>query len=129
MAMCCRPNCQKGRNAAEQHAGHKLPGMQEHEDAGHRTPLQTLHVLFTQEGAPLEAEEVNAWANVTVMWGNLLYEASQMRAAVGHEWRPALDEAVAKFRAAGCPEADIRQALANHTQAAHIELPPLVTLL
>ena len=74
----------------------------------------------------MEPEEVNAWANVTVMWGNLLYEASQMRAAVGHEWRPALDEAVAKFRAAGCPELDIRQALANHTQAAHIELPPLV---
>ncbi|KAK9834855.1 hypothetical protein WJX81_004062 [Elliptochloris bilobata] len=78
-----------------------------------------------QEGAPVEPEEVNHWANVTVMWGNLLYEASQMRAAVGREWRPALDEAVAKFRAAGCPEPDIRQALANHTQAAHIDLPPL----
>jgi len=62
---------------------------------------------------------------VVVMWGNLLYEASQMRAAVGRPWRPALDAAVAKFRAAGCPEPDIRQALANHTQAEHLELPPL----
>ena len=93
---------------------------------GFEKPSENVLRLSTQEGAPLESEEVNAWANVTVMWGNLLYEASQMRAAVGHAWRGALDEAVAKFRAAGCPEADIRQALANHTQAAHIELPPLV---
>jgi len=48
-----------------------------------------------------------------------------MRAAVGREWRGALDDAVAKFRAAGCPEPDIRQALANHTQAEHLDLPPL----
>ena len=78
-----------------------------------------------QEGAPAEPDEANAWANVVVMWGNLLYEASQMRAAVGREWRGALDDAVAKFRAAGCPEPDIRQALANHTQAEHLDLPPL----
>jgi len=78
-----------------------------------------------QEGAPADPDEVNPWANVVVMWGNLLYEASQMRAAVDRPWRPALDAAVAKFRAAGCPEPDIRQALANHTQAEHLELPPL----
>jgi len=86
---------------------------------------QSPTLTHLQEGAPADPDEVNPWANVVVMWGNLLYEASQMRAAVGRPWRPALDAAVAKFRAAGCPEPDIRQALANHTQAEHLELPPL----
>lgn len=64
------------------------------------------------------------------MWGNLLYEASQIFAAAGRpDWRDALDSAVEKFRAAGCPEPDIRAALGNHTQVAHLDLPPLeVTL-
>ena len=64
------------------------------------------------------------WAHCQVMWGNLLYELSQMRAAVGQEWRPLLDEATAKFRAAGCPEADIRQALSQHTMKEDIDLGP-----
>ena len=64
------------------------------------------------------------WAHCQVMWGNLLYELSQMRAAVGEEWRPLLDEATGKFRAAGCPEADIRQALSQHTMKEDIDLGP-----
>ena len=62
------------------------------------------------------------------MWGNLQFEYSQMLAAVGRPWKAVLDEAVGRFRAAGCPEADIRQALSQHTQAEHIDLGPEPTL-
>lgn len=75
------------------------------------------------EGSSAE-EEANVWAHCQVMWGNLLYELSQMKAAVGEEWKPMLDEATAKFRSAGCPEADIRQALSGHTMKEHIDLGP-----
>jgi hypothetical protein len=64
------------------------------------------------------------WAHCMVMWGNLMYEYSQILAAVKEDWRPTLDHAVANFRAAGCPEEDITSALRAHTQAASLDLPP-----
>lgn len=71
-------------------------------------------------------DENNPWAHCMVMWGNLLYEASQMYAAAGRpDWKATLDNAADNFRAAGCPENDIRAALGNHTQAEHLDLPPL----
>lgn len=78
-----------------------------------------------QEGQPPE-EEHNPWAHCMVMWGNLLYEASQMYAAGGSkDWKESLDAAVEKFRAAGCPEPDIQAALRNHTEADKLDLPPV----
>ena len=80
---------------------------------------------LAQEGQPPE-EEHNPWAHCMVMWGNLLYEASQMYAAGGNkDWKDTLDAAVEKFRAAGCPEPDIQAALRNHTEAEHLDLPPV----
>ena len=71
-------------------------------------------------------DENNPWAHCMVMWGNLLYEASQMYAAAGRaDWKATLDQAVENFRAAGCPENDIRAALGNHTQVEHLDLPPI----
>ena len=40
------------------------------------------------------------------------------------DWRPQLDSAVEKFRAAGCPEADIRGALIAHSMKDHLDLEP-----
>ena len=78
-----------------------------------------------QEGQQPE-EEHNPWAHCMVMWGNLLYEASQMYAAGGNkDWKDSLDAAVEKFRAAGCPEPDIQAALRNHTEADQLDLPPV----
>ena len=48
------------------------------------------------------------------MWGNTLFEQSQMRAKTGEPWRPLLDQAVEKFKEAGCAQADIDQALKVH---------------
>ena len=87
--------------------------------------LALMSSCVTQEGQPPE-EEHNPWAHCMVMWGNLLYEASQMYAAGGNkEWKDTLDAAVEKFRAAGCPEADIQAALRNHTEADQLDLPPV----
>ena len=82
---------------------------------------------FWQEGKEAQAnaeEDQNVWAHCQVMWGNLIYELSQMKAAVGEPWKPLLDEATNKFRIAGCPEADIRGALSGHTMKDEIELGP-----
>ena len=38
-------------------------------------------VLAVQEGQLATEEESNPWAHCQVMWGNLLYEASQIYAA------------------------------------------------
>jgi len=52
-----------------------------------------------------------------VLHGNSLYEWSQLLAAVGDSsWKAVLDEASDLFRAAGCAEKDIRNALKNHTE-------------
>jgi len=64
-----------------------------------------------EEPAP---EQPSAKAQVLVMWGNTLFEQSQMRAKTGEPWRPLLDQAVEKFKEAGCAQADIDQALKVH---------------
>eukprot|EP00955_Chlamydomonas_euryale_P039638 351479-Chlamydomonas_euryale.AAC.13 len=58
------------------------------------------------------------------MHGNVLYEWSQVQAAISRDWRPILDSAVEKFREAGAGEAEIRAALKNHSQAEHLDLGP-----
>ena len=50
---------------------------------------------------------------------------SQILAATGGDWRPSLDEAIAKFKEAGCNEKDINQALRTHFKADELEIPDL----
>jgi hypothetical protein len=64
-------------------------------------------------------------SHMLIMWGNALYEWSQVLAAINKaEWRSILDTATDKFRAAGAAEADIRAALKNHTKVADLNLGP-----
>jgi hypothetical protein len=75
---------------------------------------------------PAAVGDANAWANVVVMWGNALFEASQLLAAAKEgeaAWKAPLDAAVAKFREAGCPEVDITAALRSHLRASELGLP------
>ena len=67
-----------------------------------------------KEGEEAPAEEPSMKAQVLVMWGNTLFEHSQMRARLKKEWKPLLDDAVVKFKDAGCAQADIDQALKVH---------------
>eukprot|EP00854_Cymbomonas_tetramitiformis_P006063 gene6063-7286_t len=73
------------------------------------------------EGAEGEAgkeatvpDEMLVRSQVLVMWGNVLYEQSQVRFNQKKEWQKLLDEAVEKFREAKCSEEDIAGALASH---------------
>ena len=66
------------------------------------------------ETAETAEPEPSMKAQVLVMWGNTLFEHSQMRARLGKEWRSLLDDAVVKFKDAGCAQADIHQALKVH---------------
>ena len=64
-------------------------------------------------------------SNMLIMWGNALYEWSQVLAAINKsEWRAVLDTATEKFRASGAAETDIRAALKNHTRVADLNLGP-----
>ena len=67
-----------------------------------------------EAGGEAVAEEPSMRAQVLVMWGNTLFEHSQMCARLSKEWRPLLDDAIAKFKDAGCAQADIDQALKVH---------------
>ena len=67
-----------------------------------------------KEGEEAPAEEPSTKAQVLVMWGNTLFERSQMLALLNKPWKPILDEAVVKFKEAGCAQADIDQALKVH---------------
>lgn len=79
---------------------------------------------MAQEGQQAEEDLPGLYANALVNWGNLLYERSQIKAALGDDWKPLLDEATAKFREAGCNEPDIRGALKNHYKAEELDLGP-----
>lgn len=59
-------------------------------------------------------DEMLVRSQVLVMWGNVLYEQSQVRFNQKKEWQKLLDEAVEKFREAKCSEEDIAGALASH---------------
>lgn len=62
-----------------------------------------------------EAGSLNMEQQVTVLWGNVLFERSTVKFKRGDAaWRADTDAAVEKFRAATCPEGDIEKALANH---------------
>ncbi len=77
------------------------------------TKVCTIHATISQN--PLEPE-FSLKGQAQIMHGNVLYEWSQILAAVEGEWRPVLDQAVAAFTDAGCNAGDIRNALKNHTQ-------------
>eukprot|EP00798_Chlamydomonas_sp_ICE-L_P018328 gene18328-24790_t len=62
--------------------------------------------------------------NMLIMHGNVLYEWSQVLAAVKQTWKPTLDSAVEKFRTAGASESEIRAALKNHTNMEELDLGP-----
>eukprot|EP00803_Ostreobium_quekettii_P008486 evm.model.scf_2126.1 EVM.evm.TU.scf_2126.1 scf_2126:13698-15628(-) len=69
------------------------------------------------------ADEPGLQTHALVMWANVQFEYSQILAVSGGEWRPILDEAVVKFRKAGCNEKDVIQALRSHIKAEELDIP------
>lgn len=77
---------------------------------------------MAEDGTP--PVEYTFMEQALVMKGNVLFEWSQFLAATDGEWRVLLDEAAELFRAAHCPEKDIRSALKAHTMASSLDLGP-----
>lgn len=62
-----------------------------------------------KDAAPSQRSQIN------VLWGNVLFEMSQAKFRRGDKtWRNELDQALAKFKEAKCPDEDVQRALAGH---------------
>ena len=106
--------------AADKHAAvlASLPAAPPDEDAsapGGEDGEGAARVLTPQQQAAAELRAVIS--NARILWGNILFEHSQVRHARGDEqqqWQPLVDQAVALFRQAKCAETDITRALEGH---------------
>ena len=81
------------------------------EDEGEGPP----QALSPQQQAAAELRAVIS--NARILWGNILFEHSQVVHARGDgpdRWQPLVDQAVALFRQAKCAETDITRALEGH---------------
>ena len=57
-------------------------------------------------------------AQILILWGNVLYEQSQVKHSRGdNKWKVDTEAAVAKFNEAGCSKDDIKRALMNHASS------------
>jgi hypothetical protein len=83
-----------------------------------RETLAKIPAEEPKEGAaPTDSQS----SNVQILLGNVLFEQSQVSHARGDAepaWRKLVDSAVERFKAAGCPEADITRALEGHPSGA-----------
>ena len=62
---------------------------------------------------------------VQIIWGNALYDQSQIWAGVGLDgWQAMVEDAKKRFIAATCKEADVIDALRSHIKADELDLPP-----
>jgi hypothetical protein len=79
--------------------------------------------MIPEEEASTSGEETRApeeglslKSQILVLWGNVLFERSQVKHhRQVEDWAADCDAAVAKFQEAGCVRADIVRALVNHT--------------
>lgn len=72
-------------------------------------------------------DEPGLHTHALVMWGNVMFEQSQILAVTDGDWKKMLEEAIGKFKEAGCAEKDITQALRTHIMADELDLPPVET--
>ena len=64
-----------------------------------------------------KSEESNGVkAQILILWGNVLYEQSQVKHSRSvKNWKDDAVAAIAKFNEAGCAKGDITRALMNHS--------------
>ena len=70
--------------------------------------------------APGAEDQANVKAQAKVMWGNALYELSQVFAQGDKDWKPVLSEAIDKFKEAKCQKEEVTNALKMHCKADEI---------
>lgn len=76
--------------------------------------------------SPPYTDETHLLPNqVKIIWGNALYDQSQIWAGVGLPgWKDMVEDAKARFLSATCKERDVMEALRNHINASELDLPP-----
>ncbi|KAL3157883.1 hypothetical protein ABBQ32_012294 [Trebouxia sp. C0010 RCD-2024] len=73
---------------------------------------------------PAPDEDINFYAQSLVLIGNLLYEQSQITAAVDQDgWKDMVTKAAKLFKQAGCVSGDIKAALTSHIKHEEIDIP------
>ena len=90
------------------------------EDVRRAPPEEEKKEKEVKEGEEQAEEPPSVRQQILVMWGNTLFEHSQMAAKQSKPFQPLLDEAIAKFNEAGCQKADVDQALKVHRGCARI---------
>jgi hypothetical protein len=78
-------------------------------------------VAAADADAPAAAPEMTQASNVHILWGNVLFEQSQVAHARGDAegvWRALVESAVDRFKTAGCAAGDITRALEGHPSGA-----------
>jgi hypothetical protein len=76
--------------------------------------------------SPPYPDETHLMKNqVKIIWGNALYDQSQIWAGVGLDgWKGMVEDAKKRFLDATCKERDVLEALRNHIKAEELDLPP-----
>lgn len=112
-----------GEALDKQREGEKLKREQQNQTVS-KTPPPTPSASEQQKEAQ---DEPGLHTHALVMWGNVMFEQSQILAVTGGDWKAMLDEAVSKFKEAACAEKDITQALRTHIKVDELDLPPVET--
>lgn len=104
-----------------------LAAVKHYEDAIKLLPEEERNKPIKQQVSgdpPGPDEDINFYAQSLVLIGNLLYEQSQICAAVGQEgWKDMVNKAAKLFRQAGCVQSDIKAALTSHIKRDEIDIP------
>jgi len=94
----------------------------EGEDAHTRekTTVDPVVTVTPEPAGPEDEGDVSLRSQALIMWGNVMYEQSQIAAGRNEEWRELLDRAVDKFHEANCSKADVENALRTHSMVDHL---------
>ena len=94
----------------------------EGEDAHTRekTTVDPVVTVTPEPAGPEDEGDVSLRSQALIMWGNVMYEQSQIAAGRDEEWRELLDRAVDKFHEANCSKADVENALRTHSMVDHL---------
>ena len=105
----------KGKLAADADAMFALAEGKFQESLG-MIPKEEAEASTSGDAAAPAEEGLSLKSQILVLWGNVLFERSQVKHhRDAKDWQADCDAAVAKFQDAGCVQADIVRALMNHT--------------
>lgn len=105
----------KGKLAADADAMFALAEGKFQESLG-MIPKEEAEASTSGDAAAPAEEGLSLKSQILVLWGNVLFERSQVKHhRDAKDWQADCDAAVAKFQDAGCVRADIVRALMNHT--------------